>query len=188
MRILDSPEAISTAQKEFERSVLALAQETIAVVIGFPSGDTPATVHWIPALGIWAYFGEPPREKSPGERYWTVFGVGMPSGLVPIACEINSPKSGINRQAAGAFAFGEGGSDHLVHRGIFTAGGRVDYEYTRFRFRWKWIDVSDGDKTSRVMPIAELHSPSLGSSVSDFVMEVARFKEAARVRPRKKTR
>jgi hypothetical protein len=181
-KILESRDDITNAQKAFERSILSHSPETISVTIGFPRGDTPANVYWIPSLDIWAFFGEPPLGKSPGERYWNIFGVGKPFGLVPIACEINSPKAGLNRQAAGAFATSENGKILLVHRGIFTAGGRVPLSYTRSHFRWKWISILDGSKTTNIMSIGELDSPNLAASVRDFTMEAIRFKKN-RTRP-----
>jgi hypothetical protein len=182
-KVLESRDAIFHAQKAFERSIRSHSSETISVTIGFQSGNTPANVHWLPSLNIWAFFGEPPLEKSPGERYWNVFGVGKPSGLIPIACEINSPKVGLNRQAAGAFAISENGKILLVHRGIFTAGGRVPYDYTHSHFRWKWVSVLDGSRTANIMPIGDLDSPNLAASVRDFIVEVIRFKKIARDHP-----
>jgi len=185
MKILDSPHAIGLAQRDFEALVKSLARESIPVTIGFPSGDARRVVLWLPELGIWAHFGEPPKEKSPGSRYWTVFGVGKPHGLVPIACEINSPKAGIRRQTAGAFAATSEGKVYVVHRGIFTAKGRVDYEYTRSHFHWKWQPVTDGGRTTSVMVVAEVASSALGSSLRDFIVEVLLLKEGARDRPTK---
>jgi hypothetical protein len=182
LTVIESRNEISDAQEALRRGILALSSETVPVTIGFQSGQTPADVYWCPSLGFWAFFGEPPFEKSPGERYWNVFGLGRPSGLVSIACEINSPKSGINRQAAGAFARSHAGSSVLLHRGVFTAGGRIAMSYTRPRFRWQWVEAIDGPATSDFLLIGEIGAASFPRSLCEFIQEVLRFKAAARHR------
>src|SRR3990172_4640807 len=186
MRILEDRGAITSGQHQFENVVRSMATESIPVTIGFQGGNTEAIIHWLPSLGIWAYFSEPPLEKSPGERYWSTFGIGKPSGMVPIACEINSPKSGLNRQAAGAYAESSTGKVNLVHRGIFTARGRVPLAYARSHFRWSWAPIQDGKRTINAMVLGELNSPQFGDQLRAFILEVARFKSLARSHPWKK--
>jgi len=183
MRILDNRREIAAAQTEFVTAVRALSAGTRLVTIGYQSGNTDAEVMWLPGLGIWAFFGDPPHEKSPGERYWNAFGMGQPHGMVPITCEINPPKRGINRQAAGAFARDRGGATYVVHRGIFNARGRIPKADLRRNFNWTWLTVNDGDRTTEVMPIGALGSSDFPRQLRDFIREVARFKAAGRDRP-----
>ena len=68
MKILEEETRIAEAQRAFESSIRAFSTESVNVTIGFQSGNTEAIVHWIAPLGIWAFFGEPPLEKSPGDR------------------------------------------------------------------------------------------------------------------------
>jgi hypothetical protein len=123
MLILEREADIAIAQAQFVAVISGQETVTILVTVGFQSGNTEADVYWLPAFGIWAFFGEPPLEKSPGDRYWNVFGVGEPDGMVSIVSEINPPKRGINRQVGGAFARDPSGHTWVLHRGIFNANG-----------------------------------------------------------------
>ena len=116
MNIMDDQREISTGQSEFAAIIHAHSAGTRQICIGFQSGNTDAEVMWLPKFDIWAYLGDPPFEKSPGERFWNVFGIGEPHGMVPIICEVNPPKHGINRQAAGGFARDASGAIYLIHR------------------------------------------------------------------------
>lgn len=186
MQMLERSSDIAKAQSQFATEICALASESIEVTIGFQSGDVDRKVAWLPSLGIWALFDvEPPLEKSPGPRYWNVFGVGKPKphGLISIDCEINPPKRGINRQVGGAFVVEPPGKTAVVHRGMFNAGGRVPLEFTRNNFNWDWTLVIDGDKRTEVMVIGMLGEPNLALHLRQFVTQVKEFKEAARSRP-----
>lgn len=180
MRILIDRSQIASAQAEFANTVKSHAKGTRNITIGFQSGNIEAEVLWLPNLGMWAYFGEPPLEKSLGERYWNVFGIGEPHGMVPITCEINPPKQGTNRQAAGAFAEDEGGSIYLLHRGILNVGGRVRKENLRRYFQWPWTSVEDSDQLSEVMQIGIIGSTDFLEKLRSFIYEVARYKDLVR--------
>ena len=180
MNILDDRREIAAAQAKFVSTVQAHSAGTRQVSIGFQSGNTDAEVMWLSRFGIWAFFGDPPFEKSLGERYWNVFGLGEPHGMVPITCEINPPKQGINRQAAGAFAKDAGGTIYVIHRGILNARGRIPKAYLHHNFHWTWVDVDDGNRITKVMSIGALGSTDFLRQLSDFIGEVARTKVGAR--------
>ena len=114
MRILVDEDAITGAQKAFEQAVSSVADERIQTDIGHPNGHLEAQAYWVSSVGLWAYFGLPPDEKSPGKRYWNVFGLEKPSDSVSIMCEINPPVRGIDRRPAGAFAEA-GGELYVLH-------------------------------------------------------------------------
>ena len=176
MNIMDDQREISTAQSEFAAVIHAHSAGTRQISIGFQSGNTDAEVMWLPKFDIWAYLGDPPFEQSPGERFWNVFGIGEPHGMVSITCEINPPKHGINRQAAGGFARDASGAIYLIHRGIINSRGRVPKSWLRQNFRWTWVSVDDGDMITDVMPIGQLNSPEFIHKLRDFIHEVARVK------------
>lgn len=180
MKILESWREIAKAQESFASDVRSHSSKAVDVTIGFQSGNTDREVLWLPDMGFWAHLGDPPRGKSQGNRYWNVFGLGEPYGMVPITCEINPPREGINRQVAGAFATDAEGKIHVLHRGILNAGGRVPKAEVRRSFRWHWALVDDGDRTSKVMPIAEIGSGDFIFVLRDFIREVARFKDSTR--------
>lgn len=180
MKILDTKTDISHAQKIFANLLRPLTTDTIPVSIGYQSGNFETSVMWVQSLGIWAYFGFPPSEKSPGNRYWNVFGIGKPSGQVSIVCEINPPVDGINRQAAGVFARSAAGEVFLMHRGIFNARGRISKGFVRKNFQGIWIDVTDRNKISNVIQVGELLSPRFPKLLCNFIEEAHRVKELAR--------
>lgn len=180
MQVLQFQDEIAAAQQQFVSIVRAESSETVPARIGFQSGNTAADVLWLRRFGIWAFFGEPPLEKSPSERYWSVFGVGEPQGMLSIACEINSPKNGINRRIAGAYARDAEGHIYVLHRGILNAHGRVPKNLVREHFGANWGWVTDGELNSEMIIIGALGSAEFLNSLQDFVLEVARFKEVAR--------
>jgi hypothetical protein len=186
MHILERNSDIENAQSRFAAQIRALAGDSIKVSIGFQSGSANRVVDWLPNLGIWAFFGkEPPFEKSPGLRYWNVFGVGKPkpNQLTSIVCEINFPKHGINERVAGAFVIDSSGSISIAHRGNFNARGRIPFEFARRNFDWEWTLVNDGDRHTEVMIIGSIGTTILPQRLRDFVLRVRDFKETARSRP-----
>jgi len=183
MEILENQIEISQAQKIFYESIIIHSTENIPIIIGFQSGNLHANVEWLSEYNIWAFFGNPPHGKSSGERYWNVFGIGKPSGMVKIICEINSPKKGINRLAAGAFAKDEIGDLFLLHRGNFNAGGRVPYDFTRQVFKWGWTWVNEAGSQNQFMVISQLGSNLFIKNIVEFIHRVNDFKLIARSRP-----
>ena len=160
MRILVNEDEITKAQYEFKEAVSKAASEQIETEIGYPGGHRKASVHWVPTAKLWAHFGLPSDEKSPGQRYWNVFGLGKPTtASVSIMCEINPPFQGINRRPAGAF--GQAGENlYILHRGNFNAyRGRIPNDFIRAKFRGSWCSACDGDRDSEVLVVGELPDP-----------------------------
>lgn len=75
MRILEQASEISAAHRKLSHAIFSQPAEIIPVTIGYQSGSTDAKVHYLHPYGIWVYFGDPPSEKSPGDRYWNIFGL-----------------------------------------------------------------------------------------------------------------
>jgi hypothetical protein len=180
MNILYQENEILKAQKTFENALFTKPTESIDIVIGFQSGAFDTAVRWLPSLGIWAHFGFPPGEKSPGKRYWNVFGLGKPSGMVNIICEINPPVRGINRQAAGGYVRSSFGEIYLIHRGIFNARGRIRKDFIRQNFQGKWVTINDGGRKSQVIEVGCLSSELFPEDLVKFIHEANRVKELAR--------
>ena len=180
MRILTDQKEIQKAQEIFRTSLDIYKPELIPVVIGYQSGSIAATVNWISKLGIWAHFGLPPEGKSEGGRFWNVFGLGKPSGMVSIVCEINPPFEGIRRVVAGAFIKDQAGDIWVVHRGRFNIAGGITKKTFRKLYPKPYVAVVDGDKKSDIILIGNLGSASFGESLQDFILQVDRIKEIAR--------
>jgi hypothetical protein len=181
MRIVTNRTEISEYQEKFSRLVTSRATSKIPVSIGYQSGQFDTEVSWLSDLGYWAYFGFPPSEKSPGERYWNVFGLGKPSGTVSIVCEINPPVYGINRQAAGAFVRDDSAS-YLIHRGILNARGRIDKDFIFREFRGQFVSIDDFGQITKVILIGSLNVNDFPEKLSDFILEANRIKEIVRAK------
>lgn len=178
MRILSGEAEIGRVQKEFERIVSLAGGIPVQTSIGHPNGHLDTRVLWIPSINTWAYFGLPPDEKSSGERYWNVFGIGEPGASVSIVCEINPPIRGIDRRPSGAFAESSGGDISVIHRGLFNAfRGRIPKDFTRHNFNGTWISVNDGDVITDVLRVGALSDTNFVHDLRAFVIEADRLKE-----------
>lgn len=183
LTILEVKAEIGMAQEMLRNSLTFYSRESIPATIGFQSGSCDAAVTWLPSLGIWAHFGYPPKEKSPGRRFWNVFGIGKPSGMVSIVCEINPPVQGINRHAQGAFARSSDGQLSVVHRGRFNVHGGITKQFFRNHYGQPYVVVNDGSRISDVIHVGMLSSREFGESVRNFVVEVDRIKALRRSSP-----
>ena len=180
MRLLTDRDEIAKAQDLFARSILSRFSSTIPVSIGYQSGQYDTKVNWFPDLGYWSYFGFPPGEKSSGARYWNAFGLGKPSGMVSIVCEINPPVQSVNRQAAGGFVMDKSDYIYLIHRGILNARGRIKKDFIFRNFDGRFVNINDAGISSKVIHIGGLHDEKLPELVRDFILEVYRIKDLVR--------
>jgi hypothetical protein len=119
------------------------------------------------------------------KRYWNAFGLTNPTKKsLSIIVEICFPLNHIDRRVGGAFA--EDGTDKVivVHRGIITRGEKTGTsggkELFWNNYKGECINVTDKDRTSRLVLIGELLSPDFPSRVKDFIVEVERIKKIAK--------
>ena len=132
---------------------------------------------------LWAYFGLPPGGKSIGRRYWNAFGIGKPTGVASIDCEINPPIQGISRRPAGAFATLDD-DIILLHRGAFNAfRGRIPREFMRANLDGTWVVAQDGDRETDFLQVGSLSSPSFVSDLAEFVKAAAQLKAFYKGKP-----
>ena len=182
LQVLNAASALQDAEDALQKSAQAIAHERVSATLGYQSGSFHTEVLWLPSLGIWAYFGLPPRGKSEGKRFWNAFGIGRPRGMVSIVCEVNPSREGINRQTKGAFVRMDNGRVLACHRGMFNIAGGIKATFVRRNFRGTWLTANEGADTSSLLRVAELGSPDFGNSLREFVFEVARVKALARGR------
>jgi len=182
LQVLHTASALQDAENAFEKSAQAIAHERVTTTLGYQSGSFRTEVLWLPSLGIWAYFGLPPRGKSEGKRFWNAFGIGRPRGMVSIVCEVNPSREGINAQTKGAFVRMDNGPVLACHRGMFNIAGGIKAEFVRRNFRGTWLTANEGAGTSSLLRVAQLGTTDFGSSLRQFVFEVARVKDLARAR------
>jgi hypothetical protein len=174
LTIVTDKNSIDTSEALFLKSFEPYITARIPVHLGYSGGNIPATVSYSSKLNIWLS-----REISIDNRYWNGFGIEKPKegAMIPIICEINFPRKGINRTIGGAFATDEYGQILVMHRGKI-GGGRKGIGKNLFKnaYRGKWVDAIDGDIESGLAMIGPLDSQRLPKYVSHFVHEVARIK------------
>lgn len=177
MKTISDKDGISIAQRRLVQIFEDSATAQIATRISHPAGVSKATVFWIEKHGIWAHFGFPPLGKSPGKRYWNVYGLGKPAAYVGIVCEINPPVEGINRQAAGVFAE-HGDEVHVFHRGNLNAfRGRIPRDFLKRNLCGVWLPVDDGGREVEMLHIGVLAGAEIVSSIAAFARETQRIKK-----------
>ena len=180
LKVLSDVNEIAVAQDKFKKSLSRHLSSTIPVIIGYQSGSVDATVSWFSTIGIWGYWGLPPDDKSAGKRYWNAFGIGKPTPLVSIVCEINPSIQGINPRVAGAFALSPAGAISVLHRGRFNVSGGMKMIFFERNYPKPYIKALEGSKISRFIHIGDLDDPSFGKELSGFIYEVDRIKNLAR--------
>jgi hypothetical protein len=166
--VLTEEAAIAAAQVQLVQALERRAARVDSVDLMTKGGRHPATVLWIPDVGLWLG-----RDKL-DTRYWNAFGLEDPFGSsrTPIL-EINPPLRGLNRQMAGVFLRDESGRIHLAHRG-FVGGGRKGVGGGKF-LEWYGGELSmiGGD---RMVVLGALDDPRLAEKIADYVRTVQRFK------------
>ncbi|MCX5845548.1 MAG: hypothetical protein NTW12_04200 [Deltaproteobacteria bacterium] len=175
LKVIDDETAIKKYRRQFIKSFKPFIDEKIPVNLGHPGGTVKANVSWSNTLGIWIF-----QEKISDSRYWHAFGTGKPSGSshIPINCEINFPKNGIDRRIGGAIAADRDGQIFVVHRGKI-GGGKKGVGKTLFEdhYRGVWTVMEDGTVETTVALIGVLSSPRFVRQVTQFVRKVNRIKD-----------
>lgn len=167
----------------YGRFVEALRTDATPIrkMVGWPSGSGEFDVYWHPSEQLWSLF-DPKRTHN---RYWCCFGPTDPAAVrtLSISCEINFAFEGINRRVAGAFLTDQGGRTYVAHSGSVGGGQKgvgkgafLDYYDSPVRELVAWPD----GKTTEMLVIGMMESPSFVESVAAFVSEVASFKSDVR--------
>lgn len=90
--------------------------------------------------------------------------------------EINIPTQ-LNRSISGAYVAAHG-STWLCSRGDFTAfRGKIPRAITFQHFQQWLVDVRDGDRQARVIPVAAVESDRLADDLAEFIQSVLHLKE-----------
>ena len=173
-QIISDPCKLQLYQKRFIEELDSVQTSTIHCFISWRPENEEANVRWSSKLNLWWYW------KPLENRWWNVFGIGQPISYesVGIACEINIPKQGINRNIAGAFTEDEDGRVFITHRGNRWGGGRkgITKELFWHNYSGRSELINDGGRYTRVAIIAEIGNPELPSNIATFVKWVARTK------------
>ncbi len=156
-------ERIRTGDKNLRRS------------IGWRGGSGKYTVHWHEKHKFWAIL-----RTDLDNRYVIEFGIQNPvvTKSMELTCEINPPKSGVNRSCAGVFLKAASGEIFLGHSGR-VAGGRKGISKESFLRAYpgktQTVDWTDG-RTSDVIVLGKITAPQFLSNVARFIVEVDNFK------------
>lgn len=152
--------------------------EPIERQVGYRAGIERVTLIWHSNERLWVLL-EPERLPN---RYWCAFGIDDPQvlSLLSITCEINSPRSGINRQCAGLFIRDDNGSIYLAHSGK-VGGGRAGIGKSAFMRSWGGRDVVAvrfPDRQERdYIVLGRVDGQSIIADTASFVYTVARLKK-----------
>jgi len=164
--IVSDPSKLQKYQDLFMRELERARPKEISCIISWRPENLKAEVNWLADVGIWYY------SEEMNNKWWNVFGISEPAvgESVGIACEINIPKSGINRNVAGGFAE-DGGRVFVIHRGNRYGGGKLGMTKAHFwrRYSGGRQYAVDGDNPTEVAVIGELRSPRLPADVARFV-------------------
>jgi len=157
LRVVENSDEIGAAQEKFKKILNERTDEEIS-----------RDFRWSNELGIWFTS----RDLEEFNRYFNGFGIDKSDPILNIKafCEINIPKSGINRTIAGAFAKDEEGNVYVIHRGFFGGG------YSKKDFPGNFTKIKDGEIESDFVVIGNLNEPKLAENVRNFVYDVAEMK------------
>ncbi len=178
LELIVDKKTIAKAMKSVREQLLEVATERRRQKIGFHGGSGVYTIHWCPALKMWALF-----EKL-DNRFWNSFGVSRPDPekSLQITVEVNPPLEGIDRKVGGAFASDpHGGALYFIHRGRIGGGQKgigAELFWSRFRGGVRMREPGRED-ACRVVVVGKIGAPEFPRDVAGFVHEVARIKAAA---------
>ncbi|OCC15995.1 5-methylcytosine-specific restriction enzyme McrB related protein [Dissulfuribacter thermophilus] len=178
LRLITTRNKIQKCQKEFEARLKKLLPYKKKLDIGFQGGKITNEVFYNDNL----WYSTLILRDADIPRYWNAFGLGKrKDGNQIIVVEINPPIEGSTRQVAGIFAKDEITNDYFIlHRGKI-GGGRKGIGKERFKnwYRGKWVQVfDDKGNNEEAIIISSITSKNLLLKLTEFVNEVAKFKES----------
>jgi hypothetical protein len=145
-------------------------------VIGWPSGHDEFTVYWHQKAEFWVAFGV--GELS---RYWCAYGTTDPTDThrsLEITCEINPPRSGVDRRCGGVFLADAGGNVYLGHSGKI-GGGRKGIGKSAFLDSYggrpQPVEWPDG-ASAEVIVFGRIGKPAFLENIGAYLRAVRDFK------------
>ena len=181
MQPLTDEAEIAQAFSTMEKTITE-GGEPVACNVGYQGGSETVTLIWHDEINIWALL----QSKRIDNRYWCAFGRDNPhhQSLVPITCEINPPRFGINRRCAGLFLRDINGIIYLAHSGKI-GGGRKGIGKTSFLKSYNQeamvrVTFPNGVEDDYII-IGRVNHRSLLVKLTEFIQNVATFKESATI-------
>ena len=178
LTLITDKKEIANCQKTIENRLKESLKKHEKLIIGFQGGKIDNQVYYNESL--W-YSTLVLKKDVKVVRYWNAFGLGKRNdGNQIIVVEINPALEGATKQVAGLFAKDELTGDYfLLHRGKI-GGGRKGIGKEAFKnwYRGKWVEVFDGiNNKEEAILISSINSPKFTYNLSEFVREIAKFKE-----------
>jgi hypothetical protein len=176
--IVSKPDQLREYQCQFVNDLKNATGEQIKCSIACLPRGALAEVEWLARPGIWFY------AQEIESMWWNAFGIGRPAQgeEASITCEINIPKYGINRRAAGGF-IEDGSKVYVVHRGNQYGGGKPGMTKGHFwqNYYGRCRTIDDGDCVTEVAIIGELGTRRLALDIASFVNWIRGIQFAALV-------
>ena len=177
LRLITDKREIEDCQNKLESQLKKRLPYKEELDIGFQGGKITNDVFY--SDGLW--YSTSILDDADFPRYWNAFGLGKrDDGNQTIIVEINSPLEGRTRQVAGLFAKDDLTNEYFIlHKGKI-GGGREGIGKNKFKnwYLGKWVEVFDDQVGSEeAILISSIASKNLVSKLTDFVREVAEFKD-----------
>jgi MoxR-like ATPase len=177
LTLIKASSEIADAQKKFLEVLYQEADEIISSNKIDSYRGMEVKAYWSDELGIWVVNRELGLSKFLNSfgSYLNGFGIDKPdaNSNIPLVCEINIPKDGINRDVSGAFVKDLKGEIYLIHRGNIGNTSKNDFFD---QYNGEPVQIQDGDLETDAVVIGGLNDPNLPVHIRDFIYEVAKIK------------
>lgn len=173
LHIVSAPSELQRYQGLLIQKLEKARPDKINCTISWRPESFRAEINWLASAGIWYY------SQEMGNRWWNTFGIKHPieEDTVGIACEINIPMFGINRNIAGGIAE-EDDKVFLIHRGNRFGGGvkGMTKEYFWRHYTGVRRNAMDDNRLTEIAIVGELQSNRLTLDIASFVNWMVRLK------------
>lgn len=179
LRVVGESRRIDRAIKRLQGALKGVPARGVRLT--WRGGELRTTIHWARDDSFWWTFE--PRRSGDGlaARHALLLGHApdAPTRRESITCEINLPRTGVDRKVAGIVAADDAGALYLAHSGRM-GGARPGQRKAGFRDFladdvWRELVWPDGAR-SEALIVAPLDSPRLTRLLGRFVAAVRRFK------------
>ncbi|MBN9542111.1 MAG: hypothetical protein J0H77_35625 [Alphaproteobacteria bacterium] len=179
LRVVGEPRRIDRAIKRLQGALKGVPARGVRLT--WRGGELRTTIHWARDDSFWWAFE--PRRSGDGvaARHALLLGHApdAPTRRESITCELNLPRTGVDRKVAGILAADDAGALYLAHSGRM-GGARPGQRKAGFRDFladgvWREVTWPDGARSAALI-VAPLDSPRLTRLLGRFVDSVRRFK------------
>lgn len=184
LKLVTKEAEIIKYQKVLETTLKKELSSKKEIRMGFPSGNWVDEVNYNSDIWYSTFFIDKENKIS---RFWNGFGLSSESQFNTdksnnIAVEINIAKKGISRSVRGSFVIDDSTDEvMLIHRGRVNGFTKEEFN-DWYPEQFTSIYDDDGNNEEKVIVIAVITSSDFIEKLTDFVKNVAKFKELAKIR------